>query len=158
MNPQEVQAEDFKLYAVGKDGQLTEKTLPETHVLLGQFDNGTGEIFMGISQENFRASINEGEATYMLEPLSDYINDAERGQYIKYNVTDIIDNGENHGCGFDENSFEVQQTETASTSLTSAILTYMLTNLVTILVLPPVGCIGQLCMVGTDMLPIMVTR
>lgn len=119
MNPQEVQAEDFKMYAVGKDGQLTEKTLPETHVLLGQFDNGTGEIFMGITQENFRASINQGEATYMLEPLSDYIKDAKANQYIKYNVADIINDGKNHGCGFDENSFEVQQTETANTSIDS---------------------------------------
>jgi len=57
----------------------------------------------------------------MLEPLSDYIKDAKRGQYIKYNVADIIDNGEHRGCGFDENSFEVQQTEIANAPIESRV-------------------------------------
>jgi len=91
LNRVEVEAEDFKFHLIGEGGQLTEVNLPKTHVMEGQLNGGTGEMFMMVNERNLRAEIIEGSDTYRLEPLSDHINDAEPNRYIKYKIVDIID-------------------------------------------------------------------
>lgn len=101
MNRIQVQADDFTMNVVGEGGKVTQVQMPKTHVLAGQLNDGAGEIFMGITKDNFRAEVIEGEVTYMIEPLSDYTLDAKPNEYVKYNVADIITT-EEHTCGFDE--------------------------------------------------------
>jgi len=111
MNRIQVQADDFTMNLVGEGGQVTQVQMPKTHVLSGQFKEGAGEIFMGVTKENLRAEVREGEVTYVIEPLSDYTSDAKPNEYVRYNVADIITT-EDHICGTEESQLEVEIDET----------------------------------------------
>jgi len=113
----QVEADDFELNLVDANGQITAYEMPQTHVLSGQLKgDGTGEIFMGITKNNLRAEVIQGEDTYMIEPLTDYTLDAKPNQYVKYNVEDIIVTGE-HTCGMDESQFEFEVEATENTNM-----------------------------------------
>jgi hypothetical protein len=101
LNRIEVEADEFKMLLIEEGDILTEVNAPETHVLLGQLENGHGKVMVGITKENFRAEVINDEEMYLIEPLSDYVKNASTNQYIKYNTKEII-NDEESSCGLTE--------------------------------------------------------
>jgi len=118
MNRIQVEADDFKMTLVGEGGEITEVQPPETHVMVGQLNDGIGEIMMGITEDNFRAEIIEDGDVYMVEPLSDYIKDAESNRYIKYNVNDIV-NDKVYSCGLDSKDSHVETSQSIDDYITT---------------------------------------
>lgn len=101
LNTFQVNANDFKIILIGEGGVETEVNAPEMHALAGTHQNGTGNILIGITPNDFRAEIVDDQGSYVIEPLKDYVQNAKVNQYLKYQTKDV--NSDDHICGVDFN-------------------------------------------------------
>lgn len=122
----EVEAPDFKLLEAVADGEFKEVEMAETHVLMGK-SVLTGKsvkkqanILLGITEENVRFHVAEDDNIYMLEPVTDYVSSGQKDEYIKYEVSDLI-NTKDHVCGVeDDHSLQIDLESIPSTNKSSA--------------------------------------
>lgn len=80
---------DFKVILVGDGNTLEEKAKPDTYALQAKLAGSDVSYFV-FGNDQFEASIMDQGKEYYLEPVSNFVNGADKNLYVLYNVEDLV--------------------------------------------------------------------
>lgn len=94
------ETEDFQIIQVNSDGSETVIDAPKHHVFVGSNNSENESSLFMISEEFLRFQYHFSDEMISVEPLSDYITDAKKSQFIRYKGSDFITRDK--GCGLSD--------------------------------------------------------